>query len=43
MLHVYKFKELIMSNNNENDNIIKPIKSIFKINYNIPEYQRGLW
>ena len=41
MLHVYKFKELIMSNNNENDNIIKPIKSIFKINYNIPEYQRG--
>ena len=21
--------------------IIKPIKDIFKINYNIPEYQRG--
>ena len=37
----YEFKELIMLNSNNNEDIIKPIKDIFKVNYNIPEYQRG--
>lgn len=30
-----------MSNSDNNENIIKSVKSIFKMNYNIPEYQRG--
>ena len=30
-----------MSNSDNNEDIIKSVKSIFKMNYNIPEYQRG--
>lgn len=30
-----------MSNSDSNEDIIKSVKSIFKMNYNIPEYQRG--
>ena len=30
-----------MLNSNNSEDIIKPIKDIFKVNYNIPEYQRG--
>lgn len=35
---LYELKELIMLNSNNNEDIIKPIKDIFKVNYNIPEY-----
>ena len=30
-----------MPNSDSNEDIIKSVKSIFKMNYNIPEYQRG--